>query len=303
MLQRAPTGIPWDMIPAPNATAAEQQAEQLNICWRATNDVDRTCNQPLRATLDVEEEIGPDYRITVHANAATLLASRWPVIQIIGGQWSPASSFPPVWTPIPASAIRARTQLIGTFGTSAPGAAGAGPSEIEISRAYLPSFGGRDTLRLQVAYLNGWPHAGITDAVAAGALSVPVDDVTGMAGASVFLYDDASTEVVQVASVAAANPVNWPPDAAVPVSVPTGPGTLTLLAPTQFEHTAGVVISALPQDISLATINLAAAQVLDAGASSLQMGSLAGSQVTTSGGASSLRAQAQLTLRDYARII
>lgn len=303
MLQRAPTGIPWNMIPFAGATAQEMLAEQTNICWRASNDADRVCNQPLRATFDVEEEVGPDFRVTSHITGATLLASRWPILGIVGGQWSPAATFPPAWSPIPGSAMRARTQLIGTYGTSAPGAAGSGPSEIQISPGYLPSYAGRDSWRVQVAYINGWPHAGITANVAANATTVPIDDVTGMAGASVFIYDDANTEVVQVASVAATNPISWPEGVTNPTTVQVGPGVATLVAPLQFAHDSGVIFSSLPQDIGWAVINLAAAQVLDAGAQSVQMGSLSGGKATSAGGASGLRQEAHLTLRDYARIV
>lgn len=298
MLQRAPTGVPWSIIPFPKATTAEQEAEQLNICWRATNEVDRICNQPLRATLDVEEEVGPEFRLTVRNGIASMLVSRWPVVSIVGGQCSPATALPPSWTPIPASAIRARPNLIGEYGTSAPGASGAGPAQIHISAGYVNWYNGREGFRVQVGYINGWPHAALTANAAAGATSLQVDDVTGYTGASAFVYDDANTEVIQVTSVTATNPVT-----VMGQTVPAGPGTVTLTTPTQFAHAAGVVVSSLPQDVSLAAIYLAAAQVLEAGATSVQMKNLGGGRVSSSGGISQFRTDAHRILAAYARFL
>ncbi|WAL67143.1 hypothetical protein ORV05_04965 [Amycolatopsis cynarae] len=301
MIQNAPTGVPWSIIPFPKATSTQKLAEQTNICWRATSAVDAICNQPLRATLDIEEDVGPDARITVRNGFAAMQASRWPVVQLLGGQVSP-STLPPLWRAIPATAMRTRTQLLGVYGTTAPSAAGTGPSEIDIASNYVNWGNGREGMRLQVAYLNGWAHAGLTTAVTAGATTVQVDDVTAFAGASAMIYDGANTEVVKVTSVTASAPQTIFSET-TPVTVQTGPGTLTLSAPAAFAHAAGVVVSAMPQDISWATILLAAAQVLDSGASAITMQHVTGTLTSSTGGARDLREQAKEILAVYRRVI
>src|SRR5215472_6460905 len=105
MLLDAPTGCPWDLVPAPNATTAAQAAELNNILWRATNSVDRIAGQTLRSTLTVEQVPGPDYRLTVSASGvARAMLSRWPITQVLGAQCAPR--VPPYsWAPIPAASV------------------------------------------------------------------------------------------------------------------------------------------------------------------------------------------------------
>jgi len=299
MIVNAPTGLPWSVVPWPKATAAEQLAEQTNVCWRATGEVDRLCNQPLRATLDVEEEVGPDYRVTVdNTGVVTLLASRWPIISIIGGQYSPADVIPPNWITIPGTAMRPSAQISSVYGTTAPGASADGPSMIDISPGYVSWWNGRRGHRLQVSYVNGWPHAALLATAAAGATSLRVDDVTGMAGARCWLYDGANTEMVTVNSVTADAPAT-----VMGTSVPVGPGTATLTTPLASSHAAGIVCSAIPQDISWATILLASSEVLDSGASAMLMQSVSGSETIGGKGAEDLRRQAKKILEAYGRVI
>lgn len=303
MLHNAPTGVPWSMVPIPRATDAQKLAEQTNVCWRATGEVDRICNQPLRATVDVEEETGPEYRLTLGNNGvATMLVSRWPVVQVLGGQVSPAAALPPSWTSIPASAMRARPQIISAYGSSVPGAAAAGPAEIDIAPGYVNGWGGRNGARVQVGYVNGWPHTSLTAEANAGALTLEVDDVTAFAGASAFVYDDASTEAVSIASVTANTTVTLFSET-TPVTVPTGPGTITLSSATAFQHAAGILVSAMPQDVTWATALLAASEVLDSGATSMQMKSTSGGKSSSSNGIDMLRKQAKSILSAYARTI
>lgn len=298
MLIDAPTGMPWDQVPLPTSDLQQQLAEQTNIAWRATGEVDSFCNQPLRATLDIEEEIGPDYRITVRNGLASMLVSRWPVIDIIGGQVAYAAVLPPVWSPIAGNQMRTRTNISSPYGTSAPGADAAGPAQIDIAGGMVSWCSGREAYRLQIAYTNGWPHSSLVSDVETGVTELPVDDVTAYRGASAFVYDGASTEVVQVLSVVADMPVTT-----MGVAVPVGPGTVTLAAPTAFAHTAGIVVSAMPQVVFWAAILLAAAEVMTEGAVSYSIQSVRGSTGSTDHDQEGLRKMAHTLLKPYRRVI
>lgn len=301
MIANAPTGVPWSLIPLPGASLQQQSAEQTNMCWRASAEVDRLCNQPLRATLDTEEEVGPDFRLTVNNSngVARMWASRWPVVQLLGGQVSSAAAFPPAWSPIPANQMRTHTALLGTYGTSAAGTGGAGPSSIDIAPGYVTWYGGRYGYRVQVSYINGWPHAGIIGAgAAAGASSIPVDDVTGFTGASAFAYDSGLSETISVTTVAATNPIT-----VFGQTVHVGPGVINLAAPLANAHAAGVVVSCLPQDVSWATIMLTAAQALEAGIESVAIQAVQGAAMSSGHGIQELQVQAELILSSYHRAI
>src|SRR5271170_3440588 len=102
ILTAAPTGISWRTIPTSKSTPAEQQAEQMNICLRATSMVETAANNVLRATVDTETLYGPDFRVTVNQNTGNcrLLLSRYPVTQVLGGQFANAATFPPQWVAV-----------------------------------------------------------------------------------------------------------------------------------------------------------------------------------------------------------
>jgi hypothetical protein len=304
IIGNAPTGVPWSIIPEQGASALAQFAEQTNMCWRTTFDVDRICNQPLRATLDTEEETGPDWRLTVDNNNGIghLLASRWPILQVIGAQVSPAAAFPPSWQVLPAGSVRPGSGVIGAYGTTTPGSGAQGQVQLDIAPGWVTWAGGRNGTRLQAAYINGWPHSGLTASTAASALMIPVDDVTGMAGAAPFIYDGASTEQVTVRSVSALNAVT-----VMGVQVPVGPGWLNLAAPTQYAHTVtsseSVLASAMPADIQLAAIKLIAAEALDAGVEGVVISEVRGTEQSSGGGAASLRVEAEVILHSYRRAL
>src|ERR1700679_1558947 len=82
----APTGISWTSIPpGRDVTPAQRYAEQLNMCQRATAQVDQYCNQVIRATTDTELYHGPgDYRVNVQQSTwnTRIILQRWPVINI-----------------------------------------------------------------------------------------------------------------------------------------------------------------------------------------------------------------------------
>lgn len=300
MLVNAPTGAPWNDIPLPQATAAQQLAEQTNICWRASNIVDAICNQPLRATLDVEQIAGPDWRMTVDASGvARAMTSRWPVLDVVGARVSPRAAIPRNWTTIPSGAVVLEEPPLGIYGSTVEGSSGAGGQSVLVAPGYISWFAGRSGYVLELSYINGWPHAGTTAPATAGATTLAVDDVTAFTGASAFVYDGAATEVISISFVAATNPVTLPTG----TTVDTGPGTLTLSAPLTSAHDAGLVVSSLPQDISWATVLLATAQVLESGATAVTVQNINGVETHDGKGADDLKVEAEVLLAPYKRVI
>lgn len=299
MLTSAPTGIAWGSIPTPKASAPAQLAEQTNICWRATNMVDAYCNQTLRATLDVELVSGPNFRLTLDATGvARVITSRWPVLDVVSARVSPRAAFPRSWQVLPPSAALPEEPPM-TFGSTVEGAAGAGGAAVLIAPGYVTWYGGRGGYLVELSYVNGWPHSGLTVNAAAGVTTLTVDDVTGFTGASAFLYDGGNTETVNVTSVAATSPVTLPSGAVVPV----GPGTLTLASPTTFPHRAGVACSSIPQDVSWATVLYGAAQALTRGSTAITAQAMPGSQVAGGKSTDELKVEAEILLAPYRRIL
>lgn len=183
------------------------------------------------------------------------------------------------------------------------GAAGAGGNAILIAPGYM-SPGRRNAYTCEVAYLNGWPHAVLTEVAAEGAQTISVDNVTGFASAAAFAYDGAATETVNAVTATAAAPVSLPWGATgTPVTVDAGPGTVTLASPLAYEHQPGTVVSAIPQDIAWAVIMLAAAQVLAEGATAVAIPDIAGSLTSGGKGVGDLIADARDILSAYKRVI
>jgi len=316
-LQNAPLGIAWNQIPDLSSSPQQRFAEQLNISWRATHMVDAYCNMVLRATLDTEEQLGPDYWLSNAGNSsnspARLHAVRWPIIQVIGGQFSDANAFPPSWQALDATKFLLDYSVSGvssTAGTQLAGPAGAGPAAILVAPGVVSFAGGRRGTRLNVSYINGWPHCGITATANAGTNTLTVDDVTGWAGAFGFIYDDDLTEQINVTSVVANNPtVLSLGGGSLTISVPTGPGTVTLASNLLYTHNRMVanqptVMSCLPESVLWATMLMAASIVFTRGATATAIQQMPGSSVNT-GQASSmaLTKQAQEILQPYKRVL
>ena len=267
ILLAAPTGISWSTIPERGATPQQQEAELLNICARATAQVDRYCNLPLRATIDVEEVTGPgDFRCQLQpSGVARLLMYRGPVVSIVGAQISSAAAFPRSWQTIPANQMEVEKPLIGVYGTTAPSAAAGGGQAILLAPGWVTWTFGRQSCRVQVTYLNGWPHASITGAATAGQTTLTVDDITGWAGAAGTLYDSGQQEFVSVVSVTPAT-----------TGAISGPGTLTLSTGLTYAHADGTLISTLPPNVQLAAIYFAVAQALTRGATATAVQAISG---------------------------
>ena len=292
-----PTGVDFATIPMGSTIVQGQKTEALyNLCASATDQVDEYCNQPLRATLSTEEQSGPDYWLTVQVGSGMgrMVLQRWPITQIVGVNVAASAGFPTQWTAIPAGYWRIERPPMGVYGTNAPSAAGEGGQAVLIAPSYVNWLNGRNGLRVQVQYVHGWPHAGLTTAGTASSTTIAVDDCTGWGpaastsgsnqtgGAAGVIYDGASQESIQVTAA----------------SVTAGPGTLTLASPTTYAHNAGVMVSSLPANVIWSAALFAGADALTRGATTTTVRSLPGHAGGASG-ADELRIDAELKLRPY----
>jgi hypothetical protein len=278
-------------------------AAQSDICAQATAQVDQICNQPLRATLDVEEYSGPDFRMTIQQDTGNvrMILARWPILSISSIEVA-ANSFPVQWQSITTGNWRIEYPAIGVYGSAAPSASGGDGGQ---SIVFAPSASwclGRNGFVARVTYINGWPHAGISQPANKGDAVLQVDDCTGWAitsavsgvtGATGTVFDSGAQETIQVTAASAIS----------------GPGTLTLASPLYFPHDAGVIVSALPASVQWATILLAAQEALTRGATATTVQSVPGraSGSNTGGGAGlnsrDLLGQAKRILAPYRRTI
>ena len=316
VLRAHPTGVSWNQIPSKDATPQQNTAELVNICWAATHEVDAFVNQNLRASLTSERLLGPDYYLTIPQGAfgpARLHVSRFPVVRVMGGQISPAQSFPPQWTTLAASQFQLDYSIIGDVSTDPMiNAAGAGPAAVLVAPGYISWAGGRRGMRLQVDYISGWRMSGITSQAIAGATSLQVDDVIGWDQLSentnqfplATIFDDDLSEDVQVSTAVATNPIVTSSG----VTVQAGPGTLTLRPPgLQYTHNrmTGVsptLITCMPDSVIWGTTLLAASMALTRGATASTMPAMPGSSSSSGSAAkTALVARAQELLRPYRR--
>jgi hypothetical protein len=307
MITNAPTGISWSIIPFPKSTSSQQFAEQTNICWRATQIVDGYVNQVFRSTIDNEQRSGPgDFRVNVEQDTGVVrwILTRSPVTEILAVQTASAAMFPRQWTQVPSGMWDIEVPLIGVYGSYVSGGSGAaGGQAILIAPGYAGWGLGRQGYRLATSYLNGWPHAGLMADATAGASTLTVDDVTGMAGATVFIYDGASTERVHVNSVTANADVTLPNGAA---PHPLARDDHALHAPgvqSPGGNPATVTVSAIPTDVLWATVLAATTQALDAGITSVSIQNLPGSETVGGHGIQELITHYELLLEPYKRVI
>jgi hypothetical protein len=303
MLENAPTGASWEIIPEPDADSEARFAELTNICWRATSIIDTYCNQVLRATVDTEPLTGPGSpRVGVIPGTAIgrLVMRRWPVTQILAVQTAPLRGFPRSWSTVPAGLYDIEHPLINNLTDTASATVPDGGASIQVAPGYIPPLAfGRNTTRIMVSYTNGWPHTSLTASAALGDTVLHVDDVTGYAGANAFVYDGALTEPVSVLAVAATNPLVLPNGAG---TAQTGPGTITLSSGLSNPHAAGVVVSSLPANVIWAAACAAAAQVLEAGITSISIATMPGSVSEGGKGVEDLITEYEVLLQPFRRI-
>jgi hypothetical protein len=300
VITSAPTGISWSIIPFPKATSAQQTAEQMNMCIRATGVVNAYCNQTLRSTIDTEVVNGPDLRMNVMNNGTgntRIILSQWPVTNVLQVAVSP-NIFPRQWQTVPTNMFGVERPPVGIYGTSAPSSAGNGGQSILLGAGYVNWANGRYGYTTSATYTSGWPHTSLTAPALAGATTVSVDDVTAFTGAFSYIFDGSQTESVMVTGVTANTPFTLPYGG----TTPAGPGTLTLASPLDFDHDAGVMFSSLPQDIIWATILATTIQALEAGITSVSIQNLPGSQTTGGMGILALEQEYQRILNPYRRV-
>ena len=287
-------------------------AEIWNMCARATSRVDSYTNQILRATVDTELLHGPDYRVTVGPASggayptpywgnsapqnARLILSRWPVLSVTGVKTCPNNLWPRTWTSVTAGYFEPEVPSIGLYGSAAPAGSADGGQAILVGGGFIDWSYGRNGWAIQVTYINGWPHASLTSAVAAGATSLPVNDCTGWAvenyfdtytGATGRIDDSGQQEAVHVTAS----------------SVTTGPGNLTLSSALNYPHEAGTLVTTMPASVQQACIYFAAAEALTRGATSTTIHAVGGGAQSSDKGAEDLIAEGELLLHAYRRTV
>ena len=294
ILRNSVTGISWQTIPARNSTAAQQEAEQWNICQRASAMVDAEVNQRIRATVSTETFLGPDYRVTVRGstNAVNVILSRKPILEVTAGQWAYANP-PLTWSAIPADAFVVNQPSPGIYaGVPGIGDAGESGQSVTLGGGYITWWNGRNGMFLKISYVSGYPHCILTQDAPAGSTALTVDDCTGWypstlppPGASGIVYDAGDEETIEC----------------IGTSVTAGAGSLLLGAPTAFEHQAGTLISTLPAQLMQATILFAISQAIVRGATATGTQSLTGTAIH--GDAPEVFAsEAELLCKPYARV-
>lgn len=276
----APFGIDWTSIPINGPASNLNVAALYDLCMAASGAIDNYCFQPLRATVDVETLDGPNTRLVVRASTGVAVAQmqHWPILGVLGARMTPAGAFPRTWSTIPANAVtpgETSTQFVG--GSSLPNGGGDGMNQVLIAPGYIDWINGRWGYTVQIAYLNGWPVAGLTSTAPAGSTTLHLDDVTGLAGTRPTIWDGGQSEVVTVTAAAATSPVTVLPG--VPAQV--GPGTVTLASATQFAHgattPASVQVSAMPDAVRWAGYFYAAAEGIQRGSTQISVPALPGS--------------------------
>lgn len=257
--------------------------------------VDAACTQPLRATVDTDQVVGPGtFNCQLQpAGTARILLTRSPIVSVVSGQVSSASAFPPSWTSVAANQFRVEKPVFGVYGTSAPSGAGEGGQAVIMAPGWVGWWFGRESNLIEVTYINGWPHGALSADAAALASTIHVDDITGWSGASGTIYDSGSQEAVYVSSVT--------PDTTGAIS---GPGTLTLSVPLAFAHSAGTMITTLPGSALQAAILFATAQALTRGATATTVQTISGTGAGTAGGSpGTLMQQARDLVKPFARTV
>lgn len=294
ILQAAPAGLSWQVVPTLTADTIAQQAQLAAVCQTATSQADTYCRQPLRATLVTEQFQGPGMpRLSVNRDSgiASLVTRQWPVTSVVAVQVSPARDFPPQWTLAQDGQARPRHPVL--MAASSPVTGPSGGNVIDVAPGNITAEHGRGYWLASCSYVSGYPHTSLTAAATADATTLQVDDVTGWAGWTGFALDGPATELVTVASVSATSPVTLPGEAG---TAQAGPGTLTLSGELGWNHSAGTVLSAIPSSALHGVALLAAVQALET-IDAIAVQSLNGQSVSVG----ALAESAELALDDFRR--
>jgi hypothetical protein len=278
------------------------------MCLRATAQVNGYCNQVLRATADTELFHGPDFRVTVGPGGggssspaywftrtgtfnARIMLSRFPLLEITNVATCPNTYWPRTWTSVPSGYYEIEKPPIGIYGSVSPSSEAFGGQSILVAPGYIDWSCGRNGWAIQVEYINGFPHAEITSAAAAGSNALTVDDCTGWAvtnwagvtGATGIIKDSGQQESVHVVSASATS----------------GPGVLTLSSDLVYPHQAGTLVTTLPANIEQACILFATAEALTRGATTTTIHDIGGHAQNTGGDVTGLKAEAELLCHPF----
>lgn len=247
--------------------------------------------------------------MTVRPNGVVRIQlTRWPILNVVSGQFANATQFPPTWTAIPGNMFYPETTAPGILGSVAPGASGAGSSALLMAPGYIDFFNGRNGYNLQVTYTNGWPHCGLTAnaAPATPTQTISVDDITGWVGVAGMIYDGQYTESITCTAIT--------PSVSGAIA---GPGTLSLANELNYSHTlpgpigdplSTLVVSSLPAVVFQAGILIASAYTMLRGATAIAVHSIGTSPNMGGGGTGSgphdeLLQEAEIILEPYIRVL
>ena len=228
MLEDAPLGIDWSSVGSNPNDPNDNLAALLDVCWVATNACDNTAQQPIHATVDVDELEGPGTeRLIVRpgwTGVAQAMMNHWPVIDVVAAQCAyQQEAFLGNFTAVPANMIRPALTSNQLFGGSSLGSSGAdGMNIITLAPGVINWANGREGQVLQIAYTNGWPHAGLLPwQVLTGNMVVSSNVITGLSsttgmtvgqpvGSPAFeLGSSVITDVVSSTSVAVADEAQY----------------------------------------------------------------------------------------------
>jgi len=293
-LINAPLGIDWNSMPSRGSTSPN--AEQVQLCWRVTERMDELAEQVLRTTVFLQQERGPDYALVMDRSTfeGRLRCQQWPVLQVISGQWSPSSTYPPAWTSIPVSSFQIDEIIGGPLYSAFPGAA-RGAQYINIAPGIIDWSSGRNGIRLQVQYIAGHMiNCGLLSAAAINDSTIHVDDICGwnvVSPAAGRIYDGASTEGILVTSAV--------PDTSGAVN---GPGVLHLQSNLQEAHALGTRVAQQDANLQQAGFYLAAAYARIRGATTIAP-QARGAPITASKSVQELERMAEDIVKKYGLVV
>jgi len=250
----APTGTDTTQL-IPGASVAANRAALAGVIQRASSMADNYCQQVLAATLDRQVAPPDGWRVQNRGGRAVIQVpvDYTPIVQITGVSLG--------WDPSSVTALTDSTGIwpgrkvvtIPVTGVINPPAGGVGSP--------LQSYGWSGRAFGWVDYVNGYANALLASPCAAGATSIVLSDVLGLApGLPVTIYDGSATEQVQVSA-----------------SYVPGSSPVTLAGPTVYAHTPdsnGITVSALPPAVRQAVISLTSSLVKRRGGESISMAAI-----------------------------
>lgn len=273
----APTGVDVSQL-IPGAAAVQNQAALATLIRRASSDADTICQQVLAATSDLE--VG-EFR--VQRGVLRIPVPNTPVVEVTGVSVGRA-----------AGALTALTDLSGVWinrkvVTVPVPAVPCATLPGSLTAAARPGY-----LFAQVQYVNGFANTTLSADAAAGDSIVSVTSALGVfPGMPLTVLDDdvtaGSTEAVTV-------------DA----SYVQGSVTVPLAAPLTAAHAAGTAVSAMPQAIKDAVVQLTAHRIKTRGAESITLQNVSGGPAKMQGkadsGATVELDEARRLLAQFARV-